>query len=185
MNLSNVPVYLAFMRRQQITIIFEVRFHVATILQQFQVNDYQVAEWHQAAASTVWLPTCLASKLTTCSSNQINSSGLATMQGSVSALPLSAVTCNSANTSSSDWCSRWLLIHCTIRLQLARGQATSHGLLLTAPLPGVCWCVAMCPLLRPELGRGRVSCKYQAKGILTLLHAGDGQTGSSSLKFLW
>ena len=53
MNLSNVPVYLAFMRRQQITIIFEVRFHVATILQQFQVNDYQVAEWHQAAASTV------------------------------------------------------------------------------------------------------------------------------------
>ena len=48
-----------------------------------------------------------------------------------------------------------------------------------------CWCVAMCPLLRPELGRGRVSCKYQAKGILTLLHAGDGQTGSSSLKFLW
>ena len=57
MNLSNVPgssvSNIAFMRLQQITMIFEVRFHVATILKQFQVNDYQVAEWHQAAANTV------------------------------------------------------------------------------------------------------------------------------------
>ena len=57
MNLSNVPgssvSNIAFMRLQQITVIFEVRFHVATILKQFQVNDYQVAEWHQAAANTV------------------------------------------------------------------------------------------------------------------------------------